>query len=699
MREPGIPKNWSGKFANFGNKSRTPKVSSANNTGSHLRPNNSGSPHQQKIEPAPQEYLQMRDRHQPIPQSNSNSAFDPRSSSLPPSIQPPLPPLHKLPAWLKNWVVWAILAGVTTTGVSVVAIAFLLKLPAAPNCPAVFWPLATATVRLHCAEVAANKQTVKDLLAAIDLVQALPDDHPLHGEIDASIAQWTQDILDIGDRSFQAGKLQSAIAIARKIPKNISNYQTVEKQIASWEATWAQAEEIYKEAEAHLPKRYWHDAFMAAVRLLNVGNEYWATTKYEQLNQLIETAKEDASNLDKAQVLAQTDNLNDLLAAIKIAESLGSNSYSYQEAQALIPEIGQTMLALAQDALERKDADEAIAIASQIPASTNMQAEASDLVTMAEAWRSAWQNTIPGLENAIATAQKIGSDRPAYNQAQALIARWQIEIEDVAHLQKARELAKGGTIGDLTAAIAQAEVVSDHNPRGAEANAEINRWRSKVETIEDRPYLNRAEELATMADVGSLQAAINEASQISRGRFLYREARRKISTWRGQIERIEDQPILDAARAYASSGNLPAAIGTARDIRSGRALSGEAQAAINDWQGQIDARQNWREARQIALQGTPESLARAIRIAKRVPRSSPLRFDVDRATAEWSNRILNIAVDRGQSDIVGAVAIAKLVPRNTEAYRAAREQIATWERFLNPPQPETPVLENTQVED
>ncbi|WP_045057222.1 hypothetical protein [Aliterella atlantica] len=696
MREPGIPKNWSGKFANIGNKKQTPKIPSANHTGSHLLPNNSGSPHQQKIESESQEFLQMRDRQQPITQSSINTSYD--ASSIPPRIQPPIPPVHKLPGWLRNWLVWAVLAGVTTTGVGVVAIAFLLKLPAAPNCPAVFWPLATATVRLHCAEVAANKQTVKDLLAAIHLVQALPEDHPLHGEINTSIAQWTQDILDIGDRSFQAGKLPSAIAIAKEIPKNVPNYQIVEKQIATWEATWAQAEEIYKEVEAQLPKRHWHDAFMAAVRLLNIGNEYWATTKYEQLNQLIETAKEDANNIDKAQILAKRSNLNDLLAAIKIAESLGSSSYSYQDAQALIPEIGRTMIALAQDALDRKDADEAIAIASQIPASTDMQAEANDLVTIAQAWRSAWQDSIPGLENAIATAQKVTSDRPAYNQAQALIARWQLEIEDVANLQKARELAKGGTVGDLTAAIAQAEVVSDNNPRGEEANTEISRWRSKVETIEDRPYLARAEELATMADVGSLQAAINEASQINRGRSLYREARRKISNWRGQIERIEDQPILESARSFASNGNLPAAIGTARQIQSGRSLSGEAQAAIDDWQAQIDARQNWREARQIALQGTPESLARAIRIANRVPRSSPLRFDVNQATAEWSNRILNTAVDRGQSDILGGIAIAKLVPRNSEAYRAAQEQIATWERFLNPPQPESPAPENPEPE-
>jgi hypothetical protein len=542
-------------------------------------------------------------------------------------------------------------------------------------------------VRIHCAEVAANKQTLKDLLEAISLVQALPKNHPLRAEINKSLQQWTLDILDLGDRDFQAGKLQDAISIAKKIPQDVPAYQVVEQRISSWNSTWQKAEDTYSKAEAQLPKRNWHEAFMAAVRLLNVGNDYWATTKYEQLNRLIETAKEDARSFDKAAALGDRGGLNNILEAIKLAQEIGASSYSYKDAQELIPKLGKEMLALAQSALDRKDANEAIKIANQIPASTKLLSEAKDFVIIAEAWQSAWLDTVLGLEGAIAIAQKVAQNRPLYNEAQELIARWQLEIEDVAHLQRARELAQGGTIGDLTAAIAQAEVVPDNNPRAIEARNEVNRWRTKVETIEDRPYLKRAEELALTEDVGSLQAAINEASQISKGRALYSEARRKIRSWQQLIEQIEDRPLLDEARSLASIGNLPSAIRTAGQIQPGRSLSGEARAAINDWEGQINARVNWREARQIAIQGTPQSLVKAIRVANRIPNSSPLRYDANLAIAEWSNRILSIAQDRGQSDIPGAIEIAKLVPLGTEAYPGAQDQIATWERFLNPPTP------------
>ena len=668
MREPGIPKNWSmGKFAR-GDRSGLPKAANSP-TGSQL-PNNSSA---ESGEVSSQTPLKLQSLT-----PNRRHALRP----IPPNIDP-----KKLPKWLTNWPLWWGIAGLISSSVGVVAIAMLLKLPAAPNCPAIFWPLATATVRIHCAEVAANKQTVKDLLEAISLVEALPKNHPLRAEINKSIQQWTIDILDLGDRAFQAGKLPSAIAIAKKIPQNVPAYQVVEQRIASWESLWKKAEDTYSQAEAQLPKRNWHEAFMAAVRLLNVGNDYWENTKYDQLNRLIETAKEDANSFDQAKDLGARGGINNFLEAIKLAQEIGTSSYSYKDAQALIPKLGEEMLDLAQNALDRKDAEEAISIANQIPPITNLQLEAKDFVTIAEAWRSSWLDNVPVLEGAIAIAQKVGQDRPLYNKAQELIARWQLEIEGVAHLQRARELAEGGTVGDLTSAIAQAEVVPENNPRAIEAKGEVNRWRTKVETIEDRPYLNRAEELALGEDVGSLQAAINEASQISKGRALYSQARSKIRAWRQLIERIEDRPLLDEARSLASTGNLPLAIETAGQIKTGRSLSSEARSAINDWEGQINARVNWQQARQIATQGTPESLVRAIRVANRIPNSSPLRYDANLTIAEWSNRILTIAQERGQSDIRGAIEVAKLVPLGTEAYPGAQDQIATWERFLNPPKP------------
>ena len=682
-------------------------------------------------------------KRQPTAEAKDFVGESPSQQPVPPGGVAPPPPNPKRRGWLKNWVFWAAFTGLMSSGIGFGSIALLLKLPAAPNCPSIFWPMASASVRLQCAQVAASKQTVNDLLEAITLVQALRSDHPLRQEINGLLEHWSLDILDLADEAFQAGKLQEAIAIASKIPQDVPAYQSVKERISSWQSIWSAADEIYRNAEVEIRQQHWHQAYMTAVRLLNIENNYWTTTKYEELKNRIETTREDAKKLAQAQSLEQKGGLDNLLAALKLAESIGASSYIYQDAQDTVLELGNQMLELAQEKLEGRDADEAIAIANKISANSVLQSEAQDFVTIVSAWRSAWNGTIPSLSAAIEIAQNIGYDRPLYNKAQELISRWQLEIEDVSHLQRARELAQGGTIGDLTPAIAEAELIPDNNPRAQEAKQEINRWRRQVQTIEDQPYLSRALELAipedinslqaaiieasqvtsdralyqeaqskirnwtrkiqqiqdqpyldranqivNLEDVNSLQAAINEASQIASGRALYQEAQSKIRNWTRKIEQIQDQPYLDQARFLASNGNLGAAITAAQQIQPGRALSREAQAAVNDWQAQIRATQDWQLARRLALSGTPDALKEAINQAERVPTTSPLRIAVNAAIEQWSKQLLRMAQNRGEYDIPGGIAIAKLIPPNTDAYQAAQEQIELWQKFLNPPAPE-----------
>lgn len=604
----------------------------------------------------------------------------------------------KWPRWMKSWTLWLVLLMLIPGSIGFLAMAMLLKLPTAPNCPSIFWPLASASVRLHCAQLAASKETVNDLLQAIALVKQLPQDHPLHGEIDRFIEEWSRDILKLADQSFQTGNLEEAIATAQKIPQDVTAYKLVDEQIDKWQSIWSKGEKTYNGAIAEVRERRWQSAFMLSARMLRVDNQYWAGTKYDQLNRLIITAREDGDKLGKAENLASSKVVDNLLEAIKLAESIGQESYIYQKAQEAIPAFGRKMLELAQAKLDKRDADEALNIARQIPEITKLQGETDDFIAIADAKRSAWIGNVSGLEAAIAQAQLIEPTRPVYNEAQELIARWQLEIEDVANLEKARILASQGTVNNLTAAIAQVQLIPASNPRSTEARQEIGRWRSQVETIEDQPYLERAEQIAIFEDINSLQAAISEASQIRRGRALYPEARKKIRTWAGKIQRIQDQPYLDQAQELAQSGNLTAAISIAQQIASsGRALSGEAQAAIDEWQGQIRTTENWRKAQEVGAVGTPEALVEAIRLADQVSNNSILRMDANQAIDQWSQQLLEIARSQGQSDISRGIEIAKLIPRGSAAYSAAREQIRTWQEFLNPqPQPQ-PEIESPQL--
>ena len=598
----------------------------------------------------------------------------------------------KLPAFLKSWVLWTVLLTFIPGTIAFMAMGMLLKLPSAPNCPSIFWPLASASVRMHCAQLAASKQTVNDLLQAISLVKHLPDNHPLRSEIDANLELWSKEILELADISFQNGKIEEAIATARRIPDDMAAYKLAEDKIADWRSTWSKANDIYKDTEDYLRRERWQQAFMTAAKLLRLDNRFWTTVKYEELNNIITTSREDGGKLAEAKDLAKSGNLDKILKAVQIVENIQKNSYIYQKAQEAIPKFGRQMLELAQAKIEQRDADEAIYIAQKIPEIPDLQFEVEDFIALADAQRNAWTGSVSGLELAISQAQEIDISRSNYEEAQQLISRWYLEIEDVARLEKARTLAVAGTVIDINAAIAEAELIPTNNPRSREAKREINNWRTRVQTIEDRPYLDRAEQLAMLQDVNSLQAAIAEARQIRRGRALYPEARRKVSRWRATVQRIQDRPYLNRARALAQNGNFTEAINVARQIGRGRALSGEAQKSIGDWRSQIQARENWQQAKVTAERGTPNALSQAIRIARRIPRTNFLRNDATPAIEQWSRQILDIARDRGRSDIVQGIETAKLVPRGTAAYYTARDQIREWRNLLKP-QPEVEVIE------
>lgn len=113
--------------------------------------------------------------------------------------------------------------------------------------------------------------------------------------------------------------------------------------------------------------------------------------------------------------------------------------------------------------------------------------------------------------------------------------------ESAAQLAEARQLASVGSVGELQAAIDKASQILYGTPHYEEAQAAIERWRSQVEVIEDRPYLDRARTLANQGDLESIEAAIDEARQIGWGRPLYQEAYAEIEQWRERAYQLRTQ--------------------------------------------------------------------------------------------------------------------------------------------------------------
>jgi len=577
-----------------------------------------------------------------------------------------------------NWMVWSFLTVTLLGGVAGAGAVSLFRIPNLPNCRAIFWPLASAATRLQCADAFADQGSVKNLLAAIALVEALPEDHPMRGEINSRVELWADEILHIADQTFNQGELESAISIARQIPGNTAAAKLVSDRISDWNAIWEQAESIFRAAEDHLRASRFREAFTAAIQLRSVDNEYWATNRYDELTDLISRTREEVNILANAERIALRGSVDDILEALQQVASIPKESYVHEKAQNVLKKMSRDLLDLAEDALAREDSAEALNILAEIPAAAGLEAEIADFRTLADAYELTWAGTTAGYEAAIVRLQSISTDRPLYSKAQELKRLWQWELEGIAQLNWARQIARSGTVENLRAAIMEAEEVAPTNPLWDETQAQIKQWQRDIALIEDQPFIDRAKLTALSGDRASLQAAIAEAQQVTSSSALYDEAQELIADWRWQIQRMDNQPILAQARQLADTGRLNQAIEVASRIPDNQAFYDEAQSAIADWQSQQQGRQSYQQALIVAESGSVNALIEAITLALGVPETSPDWTLAQRAANQWSWDLLNIAESEAQRDIDEAIRIASQIPPRTDAYTEAQLRLRAW---------------------
>ncbi|MCS6813753.1 MAG: chromosome segregation ATPase [Cyanobacteria bacterium] len=586
--------------------------------------------------------------------------------------------------WLTHWQVWGAAAVVVFTGTGFFAAANLLHLPAVANCPAIFLPTASASMRLSCARAAAEKGTPTGYLEAINLVNGLPKNHALRPHIDDMIQQWAKSYLNLAEKAFQEGRIRDAIEAARRLPKTVPAYKQVDGLIQKWQSIWQRGELIFQATEAAMRKRDWGKAYALAARLLMVENEYWSTVKYRELSGKILLARQTNTKINRAMMLAEAGDVDSLLEAIDLLATIDKSDYLYAEAQKELKKISLQLLAIAQTSLDNQNYQDAMDILRRIPESAGLQDEIKDFTLLANAQSKAWKGSIADLQDAITQAEKISVQSALYGDAQRMIKRWRNDIDAVNRLAIAQQLAASGDPAGLASAISEASRISDNSNRWKDAQKKIDNWRQQLESLEDRPILNNAKALALAGDVAALSAAIAQASRVQPGRALYPEAQELVKAWRGQIEEFEDRPILDRALELANNGRFPEAIVVAEQIGSGRSLSKEARRHLRVWRDQVQGQERWEQARRLAASGSVADLQEAVRIAGQVPESSTYSAQAGAAVDQWSRRLLSIANERAlQADFIGAIAIASQIPASTSTYAEAQERIALWRSQLS----------------
>ncbi|MEH1784636.1 caspase family protein [Nostoc sp.] len=179
------------------------------------------------------------------------------------------------------------------------------------------------------------------------------------------------------------------------------------------------------------------------------------------------------------------------------------------------------------------------------------------------------QTQASDLSMAIATARKIQSGEPLYEQAQENIQIWSQMILDLAEGRaKQRQYAS---------AIAAAQLITKDEAPYAKAQAAINLWRLEgKQYVSNRTLLDAANALIKSEQASTYNRAIEVAKKVPADQPGFDAAQKSINKW--------SEKILDLAKRRAAEGERNAAIATAALVPEETAAYEDAQDAIQKWQ-------------------------------------------------------------------------------------------------------------------
>jgi tetratricopeptide (TPR) repeat protein len=449
--------------------------------------------------------------------------------------------VNQMPPWLRlsfirSWVFWAIITLGISGGLVYLAVGLLVNPQAVPNCPEIFVPMSSPSLRVYCGQLAASKQTLKDLVAALNLVKDIAPNDPTRSYVDSNVQRWSLAILRLAEATYQEGNYDEAVNAAKKVPANVPASKIVSKRLGQWQETWAKGVALDRETRALLNSSKWVNAYSVAVKLTRLNNRYWATTKYQELADLVQIAKADSAKLDEARQLVKSSTVKTLLQAVEMANKIDPKSFAHTEANTIIDKAAIQMLKLARARFDKNDWKGALEIANQTPDAPTTKAELQDLISLAQAQSHTVNPSISELETAISLVQGIKPDSSLYQKSQQASANWQLEIQDLAALQHARSVASTGAVKDIQMAIGEVQRIPVSNPRGKEAAKVATEWRTQIETVQDTPYMSAAETAAASGTAQGVQKAIAQLSQIRPGRALYPQAQQKIQQWTAELQ-------------------------------------------------------------------------------------------------------------------------------------------------------------------
>jgi hypothetical protein len=354
---------------------------------------------------------------------------------------------------VQNRWVWVGMAFVVMGAASVRAVQFLLEVAELPDCWTLYLSQHSPSAQLYCAETIASKRTIEDLQRAISLVNQLPSEDSLRAKGDRLMEQWSLELLSLGEMAFQSGNLDRAVKAARTIPVRSRSFQTAEARIRAWETLWEEAETIYQEADAKLSQQQWSQVMGIARKLLTLGNDFWATTKYRELMEQLEIAQGDKNQPQNAAAAKQPQ--------FRQAASTTNPAETY---------------------LARLKREEDATIAARLD----------------KAYALARSGSLADLRSAVSEAQQVLYNTARFDEVRQAIQTWEQQIEaleDRPHLERAIALASRGDAASLQAAIDAAYQIYVGRALYPEARQYIDRWTDQMYKLQSQALETKMQQL------------------------------------------------------------------------------------------------------------------------------------------------------------------------------------------------------------
>jgi hypothetical protein len=550
--------------------------------------------------------------------------------------------MNALWGWPLFWL--AMLLGVGFTAVG--ALAWLFSMPPVPECDRPEM-LVSDRERLQCAQTQAESGELRDIEQAINLVTSWPEDHPLQGEGERLIERWSAEIVDIANQAADAGQLERALDLLDRIPNDSPSYVTAQDLRLRWEQSWREGTALFDRMLAALKDQNWGEAEYQAEQLALMTDFYWYEVRYKDATTRIAAEKEGRRKLKQAKKLVKEAN-DDPQAVYSALESIGQvdpETYARAASKSEIDEWSKKLLAWAIARKQDDRIEEALAAAKIIPQEAELYPRARDLVALSQSelmiGRDFSPLSIPLKEqillimDAQAVAAEMSPKHPLYRSSQALLSPWKLYLEDLLQLQIATGVASFGQPISFRLAIAQAEEIDRDRPGRIYAQTLISAWKRELERIEDKPLIERARALARLNTIEGYKAAIAQAEKLSRNRGSWVDAEALITWCKRQIESVEDQPIIDRARQLIVDGKIDDAIALLKQIPSGRSLYEDARQLIREL-GQRELIERDRPILERAIQLAKNGkLTEAINLADNIPKDSPLYREAQDKITRW----------------------------------------------------------------